>query len=291
MKPEHRHQLKTNELAEWIANFPQWARENLRMIIGVSVVAVLVIASAFFYWYRKNVEQVRKQLELTNLISTLSKNKMQILGAHAQGVDYSFILIQPADDLKTLSQNTNNNQMAALALIKQAEALRTELHYRSGIVSKQDLTAQINRAKTSYTEAIEKSSPNPSLTAAAKFGLGLCEEELGNFEKAGQIYSDIAASPDFEGTTAAAQAKHRLDTMADYQQKVVFTAVKSKTAASGLLKPETSKPPPSPLREQGQAKPTPTEIKQPQAELTQPEVKSTQPPIKPEAPDTNLSSQ
>ena len=294
MKSEHRHQLKTNELAEWIANFPQWARENLRMIISISVVAVLVIASAIFYWYRKNVEQVRRQLELTNLISTISNNKMQILGAHARGVDYSFVLIQPADNLRTLSQNTNNNQMAALALIKRAEALRMELHYRSGTVSKQDLTAQINRAKTSYTEAVEKSSPNPSLTAAAKFGLGLCEEELGNFEKAGQIYRDIAASPDFEGTTAAAQAKHRLETMADYQRKVVFNTVRSKTAASGPLTPETSKgvkAPPSPLRKQGQAKPTPTEIKQPQAELTQPEVKSTQPSIKPEVPDTNLSSQ
>ena len=125
----------------------------------------------------------------------------------------------------------------------------------------------------------------------AKLGLGLCEEEFGNFEKAGQIYRDIAASPDFEGTTAADQAKHRLDTMADYQRKVVFNTVRSKTAASGPLTPETSKPPPSPLRKQGQAKPTPTEIKQPQAELTQPEVKSTQPSIKPEAPDANLSSQ
>ena len=105
--------------------------------------------------------------------------------------------------------------MAALALIKRAEALRTELHYRAGIVSKRDLTSQISRAKTSYTEALEKSSPNPSLTAAAKFGLGLCEEELGNFEKAGQIYRDIAANPDFEGTAAAVQAKHRLELIID----------------------------------------------------------------------------
>jgi len=215
MKPKHRHQLKTNELAEWIANLPQWARKNLKMIIGVSVVAVLVIASVFFYWYRKNVEQVRKQLELTELISKLSRSKTQILGGQARGVDYSFILLQPADNLRIFAQNTTDDQMAALALIKRAEALRTELHYRAGTADKQDLTSQINRAKSSYTEALEKSSPNPSLTAAAKFGLGLCEEELGSFEKAGQIYRDIAANPDFEGTTAAVQAKQRLELIID----------------------------------------------------------------------------
>ncbi|MHC4595136.1 MAG: hypothetical protein ACYS19_09345, partial [Planctomycetota bacterium] len=78
--------------------------------------------------------------------------------------------------------------MAALALIKQAEALRTELHYRPGTVSKEDLTAQINQAKAGYADAIERSSFNPSLMAKAKFGLGLCEEELGNFAEAEQIY-------------------------------------------------------------------------------------------------------
>jgi len=45
MKAEHRHELKTNELAEWIANLPQWARDNGRMVIYLSVVAVLVIGS------------------------------------------------------------------------------------------------------------------------------------------------------------------------------------------------------------------------------------------------------
>jgi tetratricopeptide (TPR) repeat protein len=127
--------------------------------------------------------------------------------------------------------------MAALALIKQAEALRTELHYRPGTVSKQDLTAQINQAKAAYTEAIQtrlKGTSNPSLMAAAEFGLGLCEEELGNFEKAQQIYQAIAANLDFEGAVAVAQAKHRLDTMADYKQKVIFKPAPTPPATSLL---------------------------------------------------------
>ncbi len=34
MKSEHRHELKTNELAEWIANFPTWAKENAKVLIA-----------------------------------------------------------------------------------------------------------------------------------------------------------------------------------------------------------------------------------------------------------------
>jgi len=122
-----------------------------------------------------------------------------------------------------------------LALIKQAEALRTELHYRPGTVSEQDVTAQINQAKAAYTEAIQtrlRGTSNPSLTAAAEFGLGLCEEELGNFEKAQQIYQIIAENPDFEGTVAVTQAKHRIETMADYKQKVIFKPAPTPPAAS-----------------------------------------------------------
>lgn len=237
MKPEHRHQLKTNELAEWIGNLPQWAKENAKTIICISILAAVVAAVYFWKMYEKRVVSVREQLELTNFISQLSAGKTQILQAQAQGVDISYTLIQVANNLQNIAQNAKEEQMAALALIKRAEALRMELHYRFGSVSRQDLTAQINLAKDSYTKAIEKSSTNPSLMATAKLGLGLCEEELGNFEQAREIYSEIIVNADFEGTIAAAEAKQRLHTMADYQRKVVFKPA-PKRAPTKFIQPE-----------------------------------------------------
>ncbi|HUU18380.1 MAG TPA: hypothetical protein VMW72_14615 [Sedimentisphaerales bacterium] len=234
MKAEHRHELKTNELAEWLSNLPQWTKENLTTII--IILAVIVAALAFYVRYRYNKSLVAdEQLEYTNLLNQLSASKMQVLSAQAQGRDLSFILLQPANSLGTFAQNAKNDRMAALALIKQAEALRTELHYRPGTVSNEDLTSQINQAKAAYTEAIQtrlQGTSNPSLTAAAEFGLGLCEEELGNFEKAQQVYQIIAENPDFEGTVAVTQAKHRLETMADYKQKVIFKPAPAPAAAS-----------------------------------------------------------
>jgi len=222
MKAEHRHELKTNELVEWLTNLPQWANENLTTIIGVSV--VIVVAAGLYIWkvYAKNTVAVQKQLQFTNLAGQVSFGKMQIVSAQAQGKDLSFILLQPAESLRTLAQNASTGQMAALALIKRAEALRAEMHYRPGPVSAQELATQIEQAKNSYAQAIEKAPNTPSLAAAAKFGLGLCEEELGDFEKATQIYREVAENPDYQPTTASAAAKYRLETMADYKEKLSF---------------------------------------------------------------------
>ena len=134
--------------------------------------------------------------------------------------------------------------MAALALIKRAEALRAELHF--GNVEEEYFTTQTNEAKNSYTEALQRCPEDPSLAAAAKLGIGLCEEELGNFEQARQIYQEIASNPDFKPTIAAVQAKYRIATMADYEQKIVFGPAPKPTAATQpttQIKPPTSSQP------------------------------------------------
>jgi len=221
MKSDHRHELKTNELADWLSHLPEWTKENLITIVIVA--AVVVAAAAIYGWrlYSKDVVQVQEQTEFTTLINQVSSGKMQILqGQQSQGRDWSFVLLQPANTLQTFAQKTSNKRMAALALIKRAEALRAELHY--GNVEEQYLINQTNLAKASYAEAIEKCPTNPSLAATAKFGMGLCEEELGNFEQARQIFQDIAGNSDFQSTLSRIRAKRRLETMADYQQKIVF---------------------------------------------------------------------
>ena len=220
MKSEHRHELKTNELAEWLGNLPQWTKDNLKTIICVSI--LIVVVGAFYIWkvYNKNVLQVRERTEFTNLLDQVSASKMQVLQAQAQGTDLSYMLLQPANSLEIFAQKTKNDQMAALALIKRAEALRAELHY--GTVEEPYLITQTNLAKNSYTKALERCPDNPLLSATAKFGLGLCAEELGGFEQAQQIYNEITENPDFQGTVAVAQAKLRLETMDDYKKKLVF---------------------------------------------------------------------
>jgi len=231
MRPDHRHELKTNELAEWIANFPQWFKENLTVIVGTAAVIVVAVGLYFGLIYRKNVASARERLRLTGLITQLPFQKMQVAQAQAQGRDQSFILLPGAENLKSFAQSTKDDQMAALALIERAETLRAELQYRLGNVSRDDLIEQIGQAKASYTEAQRRASSNPSLAAKAKYGLGLCEEELDNFDNAEQIYREILKTPQFDATVARAAAEHRLKTMRDYKGAVLFRE-KPKSAAA-----------------------------------------------------------
>ncbi len=246
MKTEHRHELKTNDLAEWLANLPQWFRQNRNTIIYVAVVVVVVGGYYFWYNYQKNVVEVRKKTYFTHVLTQLSERKARILYAYSQGMDSSFQLLDLAKELSTLAQTTKNIKAAAVALIEQGQILRTELHYRLKSPDQNELKSQINQAKNAYKKTLNILAPNdedkakklyPSLVAEAKFGLGLCEEELGNFDEAKKIYNEIAGSAELEITTAAAQAKLRLETMDGYEEKIAF-----KPAPRPVIKPETIPP-------------------------------------------------
>jgi predicted negative regulator of RcsB-dependent stress response len=222
MKSEHRHELKTNELAEWLSNFPEWLKENSKTIIAIA--AIIIVVVGFYGWrrYDKNVVQVRERNEFSGLLDETTSLKMQVAARQTQGTDESHYLIPLATNLGSFAENTSKKNMAALALIKQGETLRAELHYRLGAVSEEDFKEQIDHAKASYNQALSKASSNPQLTAAAKFGLGLCAEELGEFDQAGQIYQEIVSNADFKGTVFAVQAKRRIKYMPDYQKEIVF---------------------------------------------------------------------
>jgi hypothetical protein len=252
MKSEHRHDLKTNELAEWIANLPQWAREEGRKVIYISAALLLVVGSGLWYWRKISMESVQKQTEFTSLLDSLSKNKLQILMGQSRGVDTSYTLIETAAAFQTSADGAKEDQMAALSLIKRAEALRAGLHYRQQTVSPTEVRNVISDARAAYNAALERPGISPSLTAMARFGLGLCEEELGNFDGARQIYRDIVTNSDFEYTTAVVKAENRLETMDDYQQRVVFRAapkpLPTPTTQTQELTPDDFLQPPIPLR-------------------------------------------
>jgi len=226
MKAQHRHELKTNELAQWLANLPQWTMKNIKLIITLSVILIVAAAAGLIKWYYTQEERSQRLVEFTNAVSFLEPTKTRIITDLNRGIDTSFNLLQLAKELKTTAQNTKDKNLCALALIKQAEALRAELHYRPEIISKAELKSQLKDAKAAYNQALENTKDNNTLAAEATLGLGLCEEELGNFENAKKIYRQITNDPKYEATTAAATAAQRLKIMDELKQPVVFADAK-----------------------------------------------------------------
>ncbi|MBN2181728.1 MAG: tetratricopeptide repeat protein [Sedimentisphaerales bacterium] len=221
MKSEHRHELKTNELAEWLGNLPEWTKENIMTII----VVLVVIAAAVVFLIMRNTRRsnlMDEQVNFTALVGGTSAAKMQIYYGQSQGTDNSYYLLTHANNLKDFAESTKHKNMAAVALIEGAEAIRSELHYRLDSITKEKLIEQIESAKACYTEALAKADSNSSLIAAAKYGLGLCAEELGDFAEARRIYQEIVSDTNLEGTVPIVQAKRRLDIMSDYENDIVF---------------------------------------------------------------------
>ena len=225
MRAEHRHELKTNELAEWIGSLPEWAKQHQRTIFYVSLVVVVGAAYYFYYQYQNKVVAKREQGALTNLIAQIPMQKEQIARVQSAGQDRSFELLQMASALENIANESKQDTIAALAFIKEAEILRSELHLRFGVINPQDFANQTNRAKEIYQKVLDtylKRTPDASLEAMAKLGLGLCDEDVGNLEQARKIYEEVATGPAYEGTTAAAAAKQRLQKMDFFTRKLVL---------------------------------------------------------------------
>jgi len=230
MRSDHRHELKTNELADWIMHFPDWANENRTSLIGVAAVILVALLIYFVSFYRANVVSARNQVRLTNLVAQVPQQMNRVANAAMQNNDESYALLPTAQDLQDFAQKSSNSDMAALALIQRGAALRAELHYRLAEVSREELATQIGKAKESYQQAVDRKPSSPALAAAAQYGLGLCEEELGNFDQAAQIYRDVAQKAEYAGTTAQAEAAYRLTIMDDYKTAVVFQPAPPKPA-------------------------------------------------------------
>jgi tetratricopeptide (TPR) repeat protein len=247
MKSERRHELRTNELAEWLGHFPEFLRENYRVIIYITVVVIIVAATVYTKWYRKRAELREQRIELTELFARISQSKIDAVMGAGRGQDYSSRLLVTADAIDTASRRMDNPVCAAFALNKRAEALRAELHYRPESLEPGAAKAQIGQAVKSYEKALAKDHGNTALEAMTKFGLGLCAEELGDLTKAQSIYQEIVANPDYQGTVFVPQARERLETMAEYSEPVYFAkAAPAEPPQQGRIdlepQPEVSEP-------------------------------------------------
>jgi len=222
MRSDHRHELKTNELVDWLNNLPEWAAQNRKNLIAAGAVLVVAILVYLWSYYHHTVVSVRNQERITRLVSQVPEQMNTVMRSAMQGADQSYTLMPLSQDLQDFAGDTSNDNMAALALIKRGETLRAELHLRLKDATPDELNAQIAKAKASYQEALDRKPSSVTLLAAAKFGLGLCEEELGNFDQAAEIYREVAQKPEYAGAAAQAAADYRLKILDDFKAKVAF---------------------------------------------------------------------
>lgn len=220
MKSEHRHELKTNELADWMAHFPEWAQKNARTLTGAAILIVVVGAAFFWVQYNKNVRVVGERVRFSNLLGELPQVKQITLSQPGQEGSNRLGLV--AAGLGKYASKSSNKTMSAMAYLKRAEALRSELHYSATPLDQGELAGRITPIQESYRLAEEKATTDASIRAAARYGQGLCYEELKQFSDAETQYQAMVADESLKGTAGQAAAEYRLLVLPHYQQGLTF---------------------------------------------------------------------
>jgi tetratricopeptide (TPR) repeat protein len=225
MKSDHRHELKTNALADWIAHFPEWAQKNAKPLIGGTALVVLIVVAVLWSRYNSTVLAATHRVQFTSALADQEIVVMQVAQGSTQGEDLSINLGEASVNLGELAKNASSETMAALAYLKQAEMLREQTHFENGQPSQDTITDRITTAKEAYNNTIQKGKGNKTLLSLAHYGLGLCAEELGQFEEATTLYQALISDATYDGTLGKASAINRIESMAYFDGIITFPIV------------------------------------------------------------------
>jgi len=226
MDSQHRHELKTNELAEGLSHLPQLLKDNASTIIGVLLIGAALITWPMFTKMTGQKDRA-EQTTITQSIQMLDRDVYAVLQApaddpQAQTEALNTLLVN-ADELLGSVSDIDNPNLAAMAQIKAAQAIRTELHLRKEVDADM-LERQVQKAEDAYQKAFEIAE-TATIKAMAQFGLALCSEELGQTDQAAEVYQQIVDDESYKATVLPTQAQNRLDTLADNSEVFNFAAV------------------------------------------------------------------
>ena len=231
MKAEERHRLKTNELAETLAELPQYVRTHRSKIITVAI-AVVVVLVAGVLWRRAKASKIESETrELQVLLMQAERMQYQAAWqASPQASDEEIATIyDPAaltTSLASLAADPAGKSLGAAALVYQAELARSKLLFSDLEISQADRDAICQRADALYNMVLRDYAQMTWAVGMAKLGLGLVAEEQGQFDKAAQVYQEILdqAEGAFAATIYPAQAARRLAGLDDLAEPIEFAA-------------------------------------------------------------------
>lgn len=224
MKSDRRHELATNELADWIGNLPEWWEQNGKTVIIVVVVVAVALAVWYFAGVRTAAARAEEGRKLSNMLYSMESMKYRMASKPESRADLSSQMLLLAGQLKAFADVASNPNAAAFALIKSAEASRAASHYSATPVEAEAEAKDLETAKASCLRAISLIKNDASLLASAKLQLGLCQEGLGEFDEARKTYQELINDAQFAGDAAVGQASMRLAVMDDYRSPVMLAA-------------------------------------------------------------------
>jgi hypothetical protein len=166
MKAQHRHELHTNQLADWLEKSGERLKPYARLIVGVLVAVAIVLA---VYAYLGSVERSNTVVASTQYITALESGM--------------------PGELQRVADDYRGSQPATLAqLVKAEEMLDTGAS--NLFVNKQAARENLLNASEAFA-AVEKDTHDPMLRAWALYGIGRAHESLGDLDRAQSDFQQL----------------------------------------------------------------------------------------------------
>lgn len=195
MDSEHRHDLKENDLQEFLANFGEWRKKyGATVLMWVLLIAVVVVGWNFYHSYTRTTHDTAWD----DLAGTTSPAGYQMIPA-----DHSDKTVRLLAELwggdaylqSAVSPPTDDERFNA------AEAL--------------------GKAEENYQQVLA-STQEPLFRANAYLGLGAVAEARENFEQAAEYYDQAIAAAQPQYGALAQRAAQRKAMLARLAEPVVF---------------------------------------------------------------------
>ena len=176
MKSERRHELQTNQLAEWLAHQIEHHRTQLRLALLLLLVAFVAVAVALVW---SNWQS-----------SGRGERWFEFFAAETAGGDSNRALESVAEEYPTSAPGVWALQ--SMADQELTTGTQTVIQDREGAVS------ALETARDTYQKVIEQAGRYPFLQQRARFGLAVSLESLNEWTQAKQAYDDVIQNGDPE---------------------------------------------------------------------------------------------
>ena len=204
MKSQRRHELQHNVLdAELVKTLDFFKKHGMRLLWGVLIVAVVVLAIRWYVVGRANA-----RAEYAARYSALSG-----VVAYASGEQREAAI----SGLKALVEDQRVDRLAALACVDLGDAYAARMIEVSDPAERDSLAEQ---ARKHYRQAIERFPTVPLAVGKARIGLAKLAESFGDFEEAAQQYRAAEDLVALSGQPVAILARAGRDKIEDLSQPV-----------------------------------------------------------------------
>jgi hypothetical protein len=202
MKSEHRHELKTNDLAKSLITFQDYLKHyGGRVAVGV-VIAVLLVVLIF----QRRASARKNELKLSGDLGFAREQierlrPTEMFGQQRFGAKPSQ-MGNVRQILQEVREKAPESGMQSEALILQGELAWTLANFPVGpgidpsYKPEQEPAELLKQARDAYQQVVSQFGDQPIKVATARFGLAAVAEAERNFDEARKQYEAIKSMPD-----------------------------------------------------------------------------------------------